>query len=96
MGLIIALLLIAAVLFLLFYPGLKGWRTLVLGWFTAVFGAGLPIVTQLTEYAQTLDWRQYVLSFNDWKNFLVLVIPAVLGGLIIILRYNTTGPVGQK
>lgn len=82
--------------FFLFHPALKGWRTQILGGITAFGGGLLPLVSQITDYLQTLDWRQYVLNFSDRKNLLVIAIPGVLGLLIIILRWMTTGPVGTK
>ena len=70
--------------------------SLVLGWFSAVGLGGVPLFAQITDYLKGLDWRQYVLSYSDKQNLLVLAIPGVLGLLVIILRFMTTGPVGHK
>ncbi len=96
MLLFLFLLAVIGLALLIFHPALKGWRTQILGWLTAIGGAGLPLVSQLTEYLQGLDWRQYILNAGDHKNLAVVAIPAALGALIIILRFMTTGPVGHK
>jgi hypothetical protein len=87
---------ILAIVLLLTLPALKGWRTLILGWSTTLGGAAIPLLSQITDYLQTLDWRQYVLEGGDQRNLAVLAIIGALGVLSIILRYRTTGPVGQK
>lgn len=96
MGYVVFLVIAIAIAFLLFHPALKGWRTNILGSITTGGLGLLPLVSQVTEYLQGLDWRQYVLNAGDKKNLLVLAIPGVLGLLIIILRWMTTGPVGTK
>ena len=96
MALFFLLLALTGLALLLFHPALKGWRTLILGWVTSIGLGGVPLLAQITDYLQGLDWRQYVLSYGDKQNLLVLAIPGVLGLLIIILRYMTTGPVGRK
>lgn len=96
MGYVIFLLLLAGALVLLFHPRLKGTRTLIAGWLTTVGLGIVPLLTQITDYLKALDWRQYVLSFGDKQNLLILAIPTGLGVLFIILRYLTDGPVGQK
>lgn len=96
MGLVVFALLALLVLGLIFAPPLKGWRTQILGAVTTSAGFLLPLATQILGYLQELDWRQYVLSWNDKQNLFVLLIPGVLGLLIIVLRYMTTGPVGTK
>lgn len=96
MSYVILGLLLAGLLVFIFHPALKGWRTVVLGWFSTVGLGIVPFLTQVTDYLKGLDWRQYVLSWGDKQNLLVLLIPGVLGLLIVILRYKTTGPVGTK
>lgn len=95
LGYIILGLLFVAVAFVLFSPSLKGFRTQIFGWLTVSFGAVVPLLTQITDYLQTLDWRQYLLNF-DRKNIAVLGVVGGLGVVAIILRYMTTGPVGTK
>lgn len=96
MGYVVAILFLIGLAVLLFHPALKGWRTQTLGWFTTVGLGALPLFSQITEYLQSLDWRQYILNAGDHKNLLVVAIPGVLGLLIIVLRFMTTGPVGTK
>lgn len=96
MGYVIFGLLLAGFLVLLFHPRLKGVRTLIAGWLTVIGAGVVPLLTQITDYLKGLDWRQYVLSWSDKQNLLVLAIPTGLGILFIVLRYLTTGPVGQK
>lgn len=96
MGYVVLLVILIAIGFLLFHPALKGWRTNILGAVTTGGLGLLPLVSQITEYLKGLDWRQYVLNAGDHKNLMVVAIPGVLGLLIIILRWMTTGPVGAK
>lgn len=96
MAIFLVLLAVIALGLLLFHPALKGYRTLILGWVTTVGGALLPLASQITEYLQTLDWRQYVLEGGDKRNLTILAITGGLGVLFIVLRYLTTGPVGQR
>lgn len=96
MALFLLLLALIGLAILLFHPALKGWRTQILGWFSAVGLGGVPLFAQITDYLKGLDWRQYVLSYSDKQNLLVLAIPGVLGLLVIVLRFMTTGPVGHK
>lgn len=92
----IALIIVLAIVgFVIFSPWLKGYRTQIAGWLTAVFGAVVPALTEILGYLQGLDWRQYVLSV-DRKNLIVLAIVGGLGVLMIILRRLTTGPAGTK
>ena len=90
-GLILLALIAAAVAFA-FLAG-KGFRTTILGYATMFIGAVLPYATDVIGYLQTLDWRNYVLTW-DRDNWLVLGIPFVLGLAMVILRRYTTGPVG--
>jgi hypothetical protein len=96
MGYVVFLVILVAIGFLVFHPALKGWRTNILGFITTAGLGLLPLLTQITESLQSLDWRQFVLSAGDHKNMLVLIMPTVLGILIIILRWMTSGPVGTK
>lgn len=95
LGYIILGLLVVAIGFVLFSPRLKGFRTQVFGYLTVAFGAIVPLLSQITDYLQTLDWRQYLLNF-DKKNLAVLGVIGGLGVIAIILRHLTTGPVGTK
>ena len=83
---------ILAVLAFAYMAG-KGFRTTILGYATMFIGAVLPYATDVIGYLQTLDWRNYVLTW-DRDNWLVLGIPLVLGLAMVILRRYTTGPVG--
>lgn len=96
MGYAIAILFLILLAVLLFLPALKGWRTQITGWLATVGLGVLPLFSQITEYLQSLDWRQYLLNDGDHKNLAVIAIPAVLGLLMIVLRFMTTGPVGTK
>ena len=95
LGYVILGLLLVAVAFVLFSPGLKGFRTQIFGALTVIWGAVVPLLTQITDYLQTLDWRQYLLNF-DRKNIAILAVIGGLGVMAIILRYMTTTPVGKK
>ncbi len=86
---------LAAIAAFLVIPYFKGYRTQVFGWIVAMGGAVVPLLTQVFEYLQTLDWRQYILE-GDRKNMTVLAITGGIGVLIIVLRFMTTGPVGHK
>lgn len=94
-GYIILGLLFIALAFVLFSPMLKGFRTQIFGALTVIWGAAVPLLSQITDYLQTLDWRQYLLNF-DRNNLAILGVIAGLGIMAIILRYLTTGPVGKK
>lgn len=95
MGYLILLLALVALGFFLFHPAMKGYRTQVFGYVVGIGGAVVPLATQIFEYLQDLDWRQYVLE-GDKKNLAILGVTAGLGVMVIVLRYMTTGPVGQK
>ncbi|MEQ1519710.1 MAG: hypothetical protein ABL936_00395 [Aestuariivirga sp.] len=95
LGYLILGLLLVAVAFVLFSPWLKGFRTQIFGGLTVSFGAIVPLLTQITDYLQTLDWRQYLLNF-DRKNVAVLGVVGGLGVMAIVLRYMTTGPANTK
>lgn len=94
-GYIILGLLLVAFAFVLFSSWLKGFRTQIFGALTVIWGAAVPLLTQITDYLQTLDWRQYLLNF-DRNNLTILGVIGGLGIMAIILRYITTGPVGTK
>jgi hypothetical protein len=93
---ILLLIIIAGVLALAFIPAFKGYRTVVLAHATYVIGAVAPFLTEVTGYLQGLDWREYILAASDRKNLMILAIPAGLGLLMLIMRYLTKGPVGEK
>ena len=95
LGYIILGLLAVVLAFVLLSPWLKGWRTQIFGSMTVIWGALVPLLTQITDYLQTLDWRQYLLNF-DRNNLAILGVIGGLGIMAIILRYITTGPVGSK
>ena len=95
LGFIILGLLLVAVAFVLFSPWLKGFRTQIFGALTVTWGALIPLLTQITDYLQTLDWRQYLLNF-DRNNLAILGVIGGLGVIAIILRYMTTGPANTK
>ena len=95
MGYLILLVALVALGFFLLHPAMKGYRTQAFGLLTVAGGAIVPLATQVFEYLQTLDWRQYVLD-GDKKNLVILGVTAGLGVMVIVLRYMTTGPVGQK
>jgi len=86
---------VAIVLLVLFLPQLKGWRTQVFASAMGVIGAILPALTEAVGALQGLDWRQYVLAW-DKKNLTVLGIMAALAVTTAILRWKTTGKVGEK
>ena len=91
MNAVIILIIIAAALVALFaIPALKGFRTRIFGLAVSVIGGVLPIANDLFGYLQGLDWTQYVSTKN--APFIMLAI----GVIVIILRYLTTGPVGEK
>lgn len=94
-GYIILGLLIVALGFVLFSPALKGFRTQLFGALTVLWGAIIPLLTQITDYLQTLDWRQYLMNF-DKSNLAILGVVGGLGIMAIILRFMTTTPVGKK
>lgn len=94
-GYIILGLLIIAAAFVLFSSKLKGLRTQIFGAMTVIWGAVVPLLSQITDYLQTLDWRQYLMNFEK-KNIAILAVVGGLGIMAIILRYITTGPVGTK
>ena len=73
LGYIIAAIVLLILLFVLFSPWLKGIRTNIAGGLTVVGGAVLPLLGQVVEYLQTLDWRQYLLD-GDKKNLYVLAV----------------------
>lgn len=87
--------LVIVVLLVMFLPQLKGWRTQVFAAATGVIGAVLPAVTEAVNALQGLDWRQYILAW-DKKNLTVLGIMAFLAVATAILRWKTTGKVGEK
>lgn len=93
---IVLFLVIIATLVVIFLPRLKGFRTKIFGYFVTVIGAIVPLITQITEYLQTLDWRQYILNGQDTSNMKILAVTASLGILIIILRYMTNTKVNNK
>lgn len=92
---IVALVVIAALAALLFGPWFKGRRTQIWAGFVAVWGGFVPLLTQIIDSLQGLDWRTYVLA-GDSKNLTVLAILAVFAVVTAVLRYMTTGPVGEK
>ena len=95
LGLFLLLALIAALGVILFSAMFKGWRTQIFGYLTIGAGGLLPLMGDLVDYLQTLDWRQYVLA-ADRKNLAVLAIVGGLGFVGVILRHLTTGPVGSR
>jgi MFS family permease len=94
-GVLLILAMIAAAAVMILSPTFKGYRTLIVGWLTAGIGGALPLATQIFGYLQDLDWRQYVLS-GDNKNLTLLAIVGGLGIIMVVLRYMTTGAVGEK
>ena len=89
-GYIILGLLAVAVGVVLFSPWLKGFRTQIFGALTVIWGAAVPLLTQITDYLQTLDWRQYLTpQMAPW-------IMIGLGVIFYILRRMTTTPIGEK
>jgi hypothetical protein len=90
MGYVILVVLAIAVIGLLTIPALKGARTRIFGTFLAVAGGLLPLFADLTGYLQGLDWQQYLPANQaPWAML-------IIGVIVIILRYLTTGPVGEK
>jgi hypothetical protein len=94
-GTFILLLVIAIVAVILFAPSLKGFRTQIFGALTVFWGAAVPLLSQITDYLQTLDWRQYLMTWER-KNIAILAVVGGLGVMAIVLRYMTTGPVNTK
>jgi hypothetical protein len=83
-------LVILAILAILFLPRLKGWRTQFFGAASVVVSAAMPLLAEITGYLKDLDWREYVgMAYAPY---------AVAGMAVVfmVLRYVTTGPVGQK
>lgn len=90
LGYIILIALAVALVALFTIPALKGARTRIFGAFIAVAGGLLPLFADLTGYLQSLDWQQYLPA--NQAPWAILAI----GVIVIILRYLTTSPVGQK
>lgn len=86
----ILVLIVLAVAAFMFVPALKGYRTMVFGWATAIVGGVLPYVTDIFTYLNGLDWRQYLP-----EKYVPLAL-LFIGLVVVILRKVTTGPVGQK
>lgn len=88
----IALLIIAAgVAAFLFLPQLKGWRTQIFGSLVSFFVGVVPFASDLFTFLQTVDWTRF--------NFGPKTLAAIglgIGLMICVLRYLTTGRVGQK
>jgi hypothetical protein len=95
LGYVLLLALAAALGVILFSPLLKGWRTQIFGYATIGAGSLLPLLGELVDYLQSLDWRQYVLA-ADRKNLAVLAIVGGLGLMAVILRHMTTGRAGTR
>lgn len=95
-GLILLLLIAAAVAAVIFVPALKGWRTVILGALSTAFGAVVPLLNDIAGYLQGLDWRYYILNSDDHRNWWVLGIVGGLGVLMIIMRFLTRTSVGDK
>lgn len=96
MWIVLLLIIVGVLAGVTFIPALKGYRTVIFGHATWLIGALAPLATEITGYLQGLDWREYILAAGDRKNLLILVIPAGLGLLMLIMRYLTKGPVGEK
>jgi hypothetical protein len=92
MGWFLLFVIVAIVAALFLVPALKGLRTRIFGALVTAAGAIVPLATQIAEYLQTLDWRQYILEGGDRKNIIVLAIIGGIGVMIIILRQMTKGP----
>ena len=90
LALFILLIILAGIVALLSIPALKGWRTTVFGGAVTVIGGILPLANQIFGYLQSLDWQQYI--DPKYAPFAMLGI----GLMVIVLRFATTGPVGEK
>lgn len=77
-----------AALFLL--PQLKGFRTQIFGSVVAVVGGVVPLAADLLGYLQAQDLAQIMPP--KYAPLVMLVI----GLIVIVLRWMTTGPVGTK
>ena len=94
MWIVFALILLAVVA-IAFLPALKGYRTIFKEAAVGIVGVLVPLLTQVFDSLQGLDWRTYVLA-GDRKNLTVLAILAALAVVGAILRFKTTGAVGEK
>jgi hypothetical protein len=90
MYVLICLLIIAAAAAMIFVPQLKSWRTIIFNAVVAGLGGVLPLLSELLPFLQGLNWTQYVT-----ENAVPWVVLGV-GVAGIMLRYATSGPVGQK
>ena len=95
LGWFLGLAILVAIGFILFSPMFKSYRTVIAGWLAAILGGAVPLITQIVGYLQELDWRQYLLA-GDRKNLAVLGVVGGLGVIMVILRYMTSGKVGEK
>ncbi len=72
-------------------PQLKGWRTQIFGSLVSFFVGIVPFASDLFTFLQTVDWTRF--------NFGPKTLAAIglgIGLMICVLRYMTTGKVGQK
>ena len=89
-ALFILIVVLGAIIALLSIPALRGWRTTIFGGAVTVIGGILPLANQIFGYLQGLDWQQYI--DPKYAPFAMLGI----GLMVVILRFATTGPVGEK
>ena len=100
-GYIILGLLFVALAFILFSPGLKGFRTQIAAALTAGIGGLLPVIhdfaatvmpyaSDVVTYLKDLDWRQYVSPQS------APYIMIGLGVVFYILRRMTSTAIGTK
>lgn len=83
---IILLSIIALAAALLLIPQLKGYRTIAFN----VVVANSAMLAELLSLTQGIDWTQYVpMSYIPWIGLTVAAIN-------VLLRYATSGPVGEK